>query len=118
MDNPVELNSVTNHTEFQTFSGHTYYIKISNDTLSDIESDSFYIGDVKNLEFDKTVEITVDEKRAYLFNAPVSGIYKITDLPYGITAEFDAPKDGNGYLLSQGRNYIISQVVFQAVLAK
>lgn len=107
MDNPVELNSVTNHTEFQTFSGHTYYIKISNDTLSDIESDSFYIGDVKNLEFDKTVEITVDEKRAYLFNAPVSGIYKITDLPYGITAEFDAPKDGNGYLLSQGRNYII-----------
>lgn len=98
MDNPVELNSVTNHTEFQTFSGHTYYIKVSNDTLSDIESDSFYIGDVKNLEFDQTVEITVDEKRAYLFNAPVSGIYKIIDLPYGITAEFDAPKDGNGYL--------------------
>ena len=107
LNNPVELYSVTNHKEFQTFSGHTYYIKISNDTLFDIELDSFYIGDVKNLEFDKNVEITVDKKRVYLFNAPVSGIYKIIDLPHGITAKFDAPRDGNGYLLSQGWNYII-----------
>lgn len=107
MSNSVTLNTVINHTEFNALFGRTYYIQITNDTLMDIVEDSIYIGDVKTLELDKIIDITVNEQRAYIFNAPVAGVYKITDLPQGITAEFDAPKEGNGYLLSKGRNYII-----------
>ena len=107
ISNLVTVCTATNHAEFQAVTGNTYYIKISNDSLNDIGSDSIYIGDVESFDLDKDKVIAVNEKRAYLFNAPVTGIYKITDVPTGITANIDAGREGGGYLLSKGRHYIV-----------
>lgn len=107
ISNPVSVCTYTNHTEFHAVEGHTYYIQIRNDFLNDIGSDSIYIGDVESFELDEDKVIAVNEKRAYLFNAPIAGVYKITSVPTGVTANIDAGREDGGYLLSQGRHYIV-----------
>lgn len=107
ISNPVSVYTYTNHTEFHAVEGHTYYIQIRNDFLNDIGSDSIYIGDVESFELDEDKVIAVNEKRAYLFNAPIAGVYKITSVPTGVTANIDAGREDGGYLLSKGRHYIV-----------
>lgn len=107
ISNPVSVYTYTNHAEFHAVEGHTCYIQIRNDFLNDIGSDSIYIGDVESFELDEDKVIAVNEKRAYLFNAPVAGVYKITGVPTGVTADIDAGREDGGYLLSKGRHYIV-----------
>ena len=107
ISNPVSVYTNTNHAEFHAVEGHTYYIQIRNDFLNDIGSDSIYIGDVESFELDEDKVIAVNEKRAYLFNAPIAGVYKITSVPTGVTANIDAGREDGGYLLSKGRHYIV-----------
>lgn len=107
ISNPVSVYTNTNHAEFHAVEGHTYYIQIRNDFLNDIGSDSIYIGDVESFELDEDKVIAVNEKRAYLFNAPIAGVYKITGVPTGVTANIDAGREDGGYLLSKGRHYIV-----------
>lgn len=107
ISNPVPVYTYTNHAEFHAVEGYTYYIQIQNDFVRDFGSDGIYIGDVESIDLDEDKVIDVDEKRAYLFNAPVTGIYKITNIPAGVTADIDACREDGGYLLSQGRHYIV-----------
>ncbi len=102
----IELNGIANQKEFYAKKGQTYFIRLTNNSLSNLSSSTWKFDYVESLFLNTTkTGFSVNTQRVYRLVAPVEGKYKISG-SNGLTVSVNAPFNGTSYELNAGVYYV------------
>lgn len=104
----IELNGIKNEREFYVQKECSYYIQFTNNTLTETTASTWEFTRLNELKYNQVSDnFIVDGIKRFYFDAPIAGLYTISNLTSGLNATIEGVEDNNGAYYLENKEYYV-----------